>query len=116
MGHQMTCLYLLEALGAQAVWLMPVFRHPFNKELAPFAARVAMCEQLATPFGARVQVSLVESDPGMTGRTFDTLSALVVRHPERRFALAVGTDILRDTPLRSPSWNLDRPHLEGRNN
>lgn len=97
-GHQMTCLYLLEALGAEAVWLMPVYRHPFNKALAPFAARVAMCQCLGAPFAERVQVSQVESEPGMTGRTFDTLTTLLMRFPERRFALAVGTDILQEAP------------------
>ncbi len=99
-GHQMTCLYLLEALGAEAVWLMPVYRHPFNKDLAPFAARVTMCQCLSAPFGERVQVSQVESEPGMTGRTFDTLTTLVAQFPERRFALAVGADILQE----APSW------------
>jgi nicotinate-nucleotide adenylyltransferase len=96
-GHQMACLYLLEAIGAAEVWLLPAARHPFGKELAPFAHRRAMCELLARPFSGRVVVNPVEAETGQSGRTFDTLLALEERHRDRAFALAVGSDIMQET-------------------
>jgi nicotinate-nucleotide adenylyltransferase len=97
MGHQMACLYLLEALDAAEVWLMPAAHHPFGKVLAPFAHRVAMCQVLARAFGERARVSEIEAQPGASGRTYDSLAALQKQHPELRFGLAVGSDILRET-------------------
>ena len=59
MGHQLACLYVLEALAAEAVWLMPCFVHPFGKALSSFEHRFAMCEKLARPL-PRVTVSAAE--------------------------------------------------------
>ena len=98
LGHQMSCLYLLEAMGAEAVWLVPAYKHPFGKALVDFEARVEMCELVAAPFGGRVRVSRVEAEPGASGRTYDTLVTLRAQHSELRLALAVGSDILPETP------------------
>lgn len=98
LGHQMSCLYLLEGLGAAAVWMVPAAKHPFGKVLVDFAARVAMCELLAAPFAGRVTVSSIEAAPDASGRTYDTLLSLRRAHPELRLALAVGSDILPETP------------------
>lgn len=95
-AHQMACLYLLEALQAQAVWLVPAFVHPFGKDLASFEHRAAMCERLVEPFGGRVLVERVEQQLEHQGRTFETLRFLRDRDPDRRFALAVGADILEE--------------------
>lgn len=96
LGHQLSCLYLLEGLDAADVWLVPSWSHPFGKPLTDFAARFAMCERMATPFGSRVKVSDVEQRLGI-GRTFDVLSQLQRDEPGRRFALAIGADILAET-------------------
>ena len=93
MGHQMACLYLLQALQAEAIWMVPVCHHPFGKPLAPYRLRHRMCELLAAPFAGRVVVCDVEMTAG-TVHTFDTLTYLLQRHPTRCFALAVGADIL----------------------
>jgi nicotinate-nucleotide adenylyltransferase len=96
-GHQMACLYFLEALAAGAVWLIPSRRHPFGKPLAPWEDRVELCELLARPFGERAVVSRVEGEAGLSGRTIDTVEHLAREHPTRQFALAIGTDILAET-------------------
>lgn len=97
MGHQMACLYLLEALGAESVWVVPARRHPFGKSLSDFDHRVTMCGILARPFEGRVEVSRVEEDAGLSGRTYDTLVHLTAKHADRRMAFAVGSDILSET-------------------
>jgi nicotinate-nucleotide adenylyltransferase len=82
------------------VWLLPAWRHPFGKALAPFAERVRMC-RLAVQGIAGVKVSTAErelrGDP-LCGKTVRTLEWLRERHPRTRFALVVGTDILPETP------------------
>lgn len=97
MGHQMACLALLESLGAEQVWLVPAFVHPFGKPMTDFGHRRAMCEAMAAPFGERVCVSCAEQDLGGQGRTYDLVMALKAAHPERRFALAVGADIIGES-------------------
>lgn len=98
LSHQMTCLYLLEGLSADAVWIVPSHTHPFGKDLSPFDTRLRMCRFLAEPFGNRAEVLTVERDLGGAGRTYDTLVHLKARYPQRKFALAIGADIVADTP------------------
>ncbi|MBI3178762.1 MAG: adenylyltransferase/cytidyltransferase family protein, partial [Deltaproteobacteria bacterium] len=97
MGHQMACLYVLEALAAESVWLVPSRVHPFGKPLAPVEARVEMCRRMARAFGERVKVSLIEAQGEVSGRTYDTLDRLRRDHPQRRFALAIGADLVAET-------------------
>lgn len=92
-GHQMACLYLLEGLGADAVWLVPVGSHAFGKSLSPAADRLAMVEAMAAPLGTRVRVCTAELDRAGPSRSIDTLAALRGAHPTLRFALAVGADL-----------------------
>ena len=94
MGHQLACLYLLEACGAGAVWLVPVHAHPGGKSLASFEHRLEMCRRLAAPFAGRVQVVDVESELSGRGRTYDLLVHLRRRHPDASFRLALGSDVL----------------------
>ncbi len=98
LGHQMSCLYLLEGLAAAAVWLVPVYRHPFGKQVESFAHRVAMCELMAAPFAGRVQVLEVERELGGISRTYDTLAHLRAQHPGLPLALAIGADNLGELP------------------
>jgi nicotinate-nucleotide adenylyltransferase len=100
-AHQMVCLFVLETEALDGLWLLPTFRHPFDKQLAPFDDRVAMCERMAAPFGGRVAVSRIEEEmagrPGfVSSRTAETLQALVDAHPGDRFRLVVGADVLAE--------------------
>lgn len=97
MGHQMAVMYLLEALNADRVWLVPTYRHPLGKQPLPFPQRRKMCALMAAAFGDRVVVSDVEAQLGGAGRTFDLVHYLQSTHPELSFALAVGADILEET-------------------
>lgn len=96
LAHQAVCWYLLEGLGAQSVWLMPTAQHPFNKQLVALEHRLAMCRLLAAPMGERVSTREDERN-NPSGRTYTLLEHLVSTHPGRRFALAVGSDILQET-------------------
>jgi nicotinate-nucleotide adenylyltransferase len=97
-GHEALCLILLEAFGIDQVWLVPTFRHYFGKELIDFEHRFAMCERMAAAFGEPVQVSPVERElDAPESRMLDTLQELQRRHPNEKFRLAIGADILQET-------------------
>ena len=98
LAHAMAALWVARTQRVDEVWLLPTWRHAFGKELAPFEDRVAMCRLLAA--GLRgVKVSAAEreldGDP-LAGKTARVLEHLRAKHPRTRFALVVGTDVLRD--------------------
>jgi nicotinate-nucleotide adenylyltransferase len=98
LAHQMACLAVLSTQRADQVWLMPCFKHVFNKPLLPFADRVGMCNALASTFApGLVSVTEVERDLGEQSRTLITVEHLLQRHPELEFALIIGTDILGES-------------------
>jgi nicotinate-nucleotide adenylyltransferase len=97
-AHVMAAWWVLATQPVDEVWLVPTYKHAFGKELAPFEDRVAMC-RLAVKGLRGVKVSTVEKalarDP-LVGKTVRVLELLRERHPGARFALVVGTDVLRD--------------------
>jgi nicotinate-nucleotide adenylyltransferase len=97
-GHLMAALYVHATRPVDEVWLMPSFHHPFGKKMEPFEHRVEMCRAMAEGRGDWLKISEVEKEIGKDGRTIDTLEHLIAAHPEHRFALIIGSDILKDLP------------------
>ena len=79
------------------VWMIPTFDHPFGKEMSPFELRVDWCQAMAEHVGSWVRVNRIESELRGTSYTIDTLDALSLRHPEHRFRLVTGADVLEST-------------------
>ena len=96
MGHQLACHYGLEALGAEALWVVPVYQHPFGKDLVDFEHRVKMCELMTEPFGKRASVNTIEKELPSPVRTFDLFTALKQSYPEKSFAMLMGSDLLAE--------------------
>ena len=98
-AHLMAAWWTLATQGVAEVWLLPSFRHPFGKALAPFEDRVRMCELAAERIrGVHVCTAEAElADDPLVGKTARTLEHLSAKHPTFRFALVVGADILPDT-------------------
>lgn len=93
-GHQLVALYVLETEPVDELWLVPCWKHPFAKELAPFAHRLRMCELAAAALGRRVRVSDVEGRlGGDKSRTLLTVKALQASHTDDDFALVIGADL-----------------------
>lgn len=103
-AHQLVCTLALSVGGMHEVWLVPCFRHAFDKELAPFSDRMAMCRLTADPFGSRVRVCDVERSMGGVSRTIVTLEHLRRLHPDHAWVLVVGADILDETS-RWHAWD-----------
>jgi nicotinate-nucleotide adenylyltransferase len=75
--------------------VVPTYRHPFAKDLAPYEDRVRMCE-LAMGVLLGVDVSRVEEELGGESRTLRTLEHLAGQHPEWRLRLVIGSDLLAE--------------------
>ncbi|MBK9519750.1 MAG: nicotinate-nicotinamide nucleotide adenylyltransferase [Anaeromyxobacter sp.] len=106
-GHVMAAWWALATQGVREVWLLPAWRHPFGKPLAPFEDRLEMCRLAVVAIrGAHVCAAEADlADDPLCGKTARTLEHLTQRHPDRRFVLVVGADILPDTP-RWYRWDL----------
>jgi nicotinate-nucleotide adenylyltransferase len=77
------------------VVVVPVYRHPFSKSLAPFADRLEMCRLAFADF-ARVDVSAVEEELGGDSLTVRTLEHLHEKHPSWSMRLVVGADVVHE--------------------
>ncbi|MGZ3439562.1 MAG: nicotinate (nicotinamide) nucleotide adenylyltransferase [Polyangia bacterium] len=94
-AHQMALAYVLATAHVDEVWMVPTFKHPFDKQLASFSDRAMMCELAASPFKA-VRVSRVEEELGGESFTLRTMRALMERHGDHRFSLVIGSDLLAE--------------------
>jgi nicotinate-nucleotide adenylyltransferase len=96
-AHVLAVTYVLSVAPIDEVLVVPVYRHPFSKELAPFEHRLAMCE-LAVGWLPHVSVSAVERELGGESLTLRTLEHLAAEHPGWAMRLLVGADVLSDLP------------------
>lgn len=94
LGHAMVVSWLLWTERAAEVWLLPAFHHAFDKELAPFPARVRLCGVMAAELGPRVRVCGIEAELPTPSYTLHTLRALRDQHPGCTFRLVLGADNL----------------------
>jgi nicotinate-nucleotide adenylyltransferase len=97
-GHLLGAVYMKSVAGVDEVWLVPSFHHPFGKTLTDYAYRVEMCQAMANQYAPWLCVSQAESLVGKEGRTIDLLEFLLPQHPDTRFCLVIGSDILGDLP------------------
>jgi nicotinate-nucleotide adenylyltransferase len=96
-AHQLAALYVLETEPVDELWLIPCFRHPFEKALERFEDRLRMCEIMAAPLGARARVSDIERQLGGESRTLHTVRALQAEHPSTEFHVVIGSDLVAET-------------------
>ena len=94
-GHVLAAAYLLSVQAVDGVLVVPVFRHPFAKQLSPYEDRLTMC-RLAMGWLPSVEVSDIERRLGSESRTLLTIEALMREEPNRSLRLIIGTDVLGD--------------------
>lgn len=93
LAHLFTVTYLLSRHDVDEVWLLPAYKHAFNKTLQPFKERVLMLQKLFPNHG-RVKVCEVEAEQNLSGKTFETLDYLSKQNPNYQFSLSIGSDNL----------------------
>jgi nicotinate-nucleotide adenylyltransferase len=99
-GHLLAGAYVLATEPVDELWFVPVAGHPLGKPLhAPFEHRAALIELAISDVGlARTKVSRIEAELGGEGRTVDLLEHLHRRHPDRKWALVLGSDLAAERP------------------
>lgn len=95
-GHQLAALYVLETFPVDELWLVPVFRHVFDKRLTPYRHRLAMCQLFCESLGPRVRVSTIEEELGGPSYTLHMVRRLQQKHPAVDFSLVIGSDLLKE--------------------
>ena len=74
-AHVLAVVYALAVAPIDHVLIVPVYQHPFSKELAPFEDRLAMCEA-AMGWIPGARVSDVERELGGESLTLRMLTHL----------------------------------------
>jgi len=105
LSHQLACTVVLASArpAVDELWMVPTFQHAFDKPLAPFAHRLAMCERAARPFGGRVQVSDIEARRGGPSYTLETVRMLLAERPGADVSVVIGADLV-DERTRWHGW------------
>jgi nicotinate-nucleotide adenylyltransferase len=116
-GHVAVARWAVVSGSLDRLLIAPVYEHPLGKRAsASFADRVAMCA-IAFDSCPRVEISEIERELGGVSRTLRTLEALSLRHPDARFRLVIGADVLDETH-RWHRWDdivaIARPLVAGR--
>jgi nicotinate-nucleotide adenylyltransferase len=116
LAHVLALTVVLARYDVARILVVPAFRHPFAKTLAPFEERMRMCE-LAMGWLPRVEISRVEETLGGESRTLRTIEHLCEEHPGAPLRLIMGADLV----VESPKWHgfdriaaLARPIVLGR--
>ncbi len=97
MGHVEICRYLLDHNDVDEIWVVPCFKHPFMKAMAPFEDRLMMCRFAFGQFGNKVKVMDVEKRLGDISYSLRTVEHLQGENPDIKFSLIMGSDTAKDT-------------------
>ncbi len=88
-GHVAIAKRLLKLFHFDQIWLMPLFQHPFSKNLSNPAIRFAMAKYLENE---NIKVSDLEISKKTISYTIDTLIFLTEKYPQDTFCWIIGTD------------------------
>ena len=97
LGHVLSVAWALSAAEIDSVWVVPTWKHAFDKEhRASFEERMTLAKLAFAPFHG-VLVSDIERRLGGVSRTLLTLEALRAERPQAVFRLLIGADVLPTT-------------------
>ncbi|MCC6904007.1 MAG: nicotinate-nicotinamide nucleotide adenylyltransferase [Polyangiaceae bacterium] len=92
-AHVLAIAYVLACCDVDRVVVVPVFEHAFDKDLAPFEARVDLA-RVAFGWLPGVELSCIEQALPTPSYTLQTLEKLASIHPEWALRFVVGSDVL----------------------
>ncbi len=97
LGHVLAAVMARSAAGVDAVWVLPVARHPYGKPLTPWQQRWDLCQAAFAALGPWISVHDDElRNP--SGFTFDLVTSIAAAHPGHQWCLIGGSDTAHDLP------------------
>ena len=94
-GHVSMIRRLLRRRDLEQIWVLPVYRHPFQKNIAPYPDRFRMACLAFSALSKRVTVKRIEEKLGGISYTIRILKYLSKRYPKTHFVLVMGADSYR---------------------
>lgn len=94
-GHKEMARRVARRKAMDEIWILPAYRHPFGKVLAPFEMRLKLCRSHFKSLGPKVKVKDLERRLGGVSWTIRTLQHLRQKHPTWKFAIVLGADTYR---------------------
>lgn len=100
LGHLIVTQQAFELIPQiDELWVLPAYRHTFQKELAPSEQRIQMCNllnnELPEELRTKVRLETIEIDHKMSGETYETLQQLKTKYPNHSFSFLMGSDQLQ---------------------
>lgn len=100
LGHLFVIEQAFELIpDLEELWLVPAYKHTFQKKLAPTQHRLQMTnlllKEVSSKSNKRVKLSTIEIDNQLSGETHDTLQILNEKFPSKTFSFLMGSDNIR---------------------
>jgi len=95
LGHVIVPALIFGRTHAAHVIIVPSFSHPFGKKMAPFEARLQMCEAAFGAYGDSITVTDVERHVAQDHEavyTIDLLNYLAAQNPNSKIRVVMGAD------------------------
>lgn len=94
-GHLEIAKRVARRKSVDAVWVLPTYRHPFGKKMAPFTDRMSLCRSLFKSID-KVKVKDWEKKRGGVSYTLDLILFLKKKFPRDQFSWVMGSDDYAD--------------------
>lgn len=95
LGH----FQLLQSLSDHfdKILIVPVFNHPYSKDLSPYSFRVQCLELMLKKLSSKYEISKIEEKLAL-GKSYmiANIKALIKENPKASYSLVLGTDCLQD--------------------
>lgn len=92
-GHSAICRWLISGDLVDYIWVIPCYVHPFDKELADFDHRLAMCKLAMGKHLLPITTLDIERKLGGVSHTLRTIRHLKEAYPKVNFFLVRGGDV-----------------------
>ncbi len=94
-GHTLVIEQVLKQVKPEELWLLPCYRHTFQKNLTASQHRVKMAELFVEEIGNdRVKLNTIEFERRSDGSTYQTWLWLKELYPQTTFSFVMGSDNL----------------------
>jgi nicotinate-nucleotide adenylyltransferase len=104
LGHLIVVQQAFELItDMDELWILPCYRHTFQKHLAPTKHRLEMTKLLLKEFATRrsalkksIKIDTTEIDYKLSGETYEATKIFKRKYPQYTFSFLMGTDNLKD--------------------